>query len=81
MHQENSKIEWSWVLDEFNLSDFVEIQDRYRKRRSLSQWEKKEKTKFSKIPRELMEKIYRRFYLDFITLGYSPQLVKMFLSR
>ena len=81
MHQENSNIEWSWVLDEFNLSDFVEIQDRYRKRRSLSKWEKKEKEKFSKIPKVLMEKIYRRFYLDFITLGYSPQLVKMFLSR
>ena len=80
MHQENSLDEWAWVLKEFGLADLVSIQDRYRKRRSLSQWEEKEKTKFAQIPKALMEQIYRRFYMDFLALGYSPGLAKVFLG-
>merc|ERR1712227_528527 len=66
MHQENSKIEWSWVLDEFKLSNFVEIQDRYRKRRSLSKWEKKRKRKIfensESFDGENLSQILLRFY-------------------
>ena len=80
-HLENSKEEWSWLLEKVGLSDAMEIAEKYRFRRSDETLAESQSVLFKDVSIKAVQSVYRRYYTDFVSFGYSPQFVSSFISH
>ena len=69
---EESSTEWKWILTKMGLDEIINIDGKYKNRRSAE--------RFRKMPENVAQTIYRRFFTDFVSFGYSPEFVASFVQ-